>query len=307
MVTIAVLVANRAGDKVIFRLIERKAPCQRIGACFRLVMSILKTVPKQLLQGWMQYFKGRCTGLRAKGHLSPSTIGEVSRGDARLVGRWITAPLEKPIKRMCPFHQELEDYHRYPKEIMLWHTIDVSGALALKFRRRDLWRADGAAVHDAATRVADLKGIRIHQRYQCSVGDKNIGRLHISNDIAAGVKGMHCGGEITRGMMEAEIVKPWMLLAARPGVVDVGDRVHPAHARHQEANALTPSISRQQQVHGPGNGDTLPDGQRVIGWIGQHGHKLARAVAGRLVIDLGDQRRLLWDRIDARLTPGAEC
>ena len=94
MVTIAVLVANRAGDKVLFRLIERKAPCQRVGAGFRFVMSILKTVPKQLLQGWMQYVKGRCNGLRAKGHPSPSTIGEVSRGDARLVGRWITAPLE---------------------------------------------------------------------------------------------------------------------------------------------------------------------------------------------------------------------
>jgi hypothetical protein len=56
MVTMAVLVANRAGDKVIFRLIKGKAPCQRVGACFRLVMSILKTVSKQLLQGWMQYF-----------------------------------------------------------------------------------------------------------------------------------------------------------------------------------------------------------------------------------------------------------
>src|SRR5688572_6926410 len=74
MVTIAVLVANRAGAKVTFRLIERKAPCQPVGACFRLAMSILKTVPKQLLQGWMQYFKGWCTGLRAKGHPSPSTI-----------------------------------------------------------------------------------------------------------------------------------------------------------------------------------------------------------------------------------------
>jgi hypothetical protein len=232
MVTIAVLVANRTGDEVIFRLIERKAPCQRIGACFWLVMSILKTVPEQLLQGWMQYVKGRCAGLWAKGHPPPSTIGEVSRGDASLIGWWITAPLEEAIKRMCPFHQELEDYHRYPKEIMLWHTIDVSGVLALKFRRRDLWRADGAAVHNAAMRVADLKGIRIHQRYQCSVGDKNIGLLHIGNDIAAGVKGMYCGGEITRGMMEAEIVKPRMLLAARLGVVYVGDRIHPAHARH---------------------------------------------------------------------------
>ena len=164
MVTIAVLVANRAGDKVLFRLIERKAPCQRVGAGFRFVMSILKTVPKQLLQGWMQYFKGRCKGLRAKGHPSPSTIGKCPRRCA-LVGRWITAPLEEAIKRMCPFHQELEDYHRYPKEIMFWRTIDVSGALALKFRRRDLWRADEAAVYDAATRVADLKGIRIHQRY----------------------------------------------------------------------------------------------------------------------------------------------
>jgi len=232
MITIAVLVVNRAGDKMIFRLIERKAPCQCVGACFRLIMSILKTAPKQLLQGWMQYVKGRCTGLRAKGHLSPSTIGEVSRGDARLIGRWITAPLEEAIKRMCPFHQELEDYHRYPKEIMFWRTIDVSEALALKFRRRDLWRADEAAVYDAATRVTDLKGIRIHQRYQCSVGDKNIGRLHISNDIAACVKGMHCSGEIARGVMEAKIVNPWMLLAASPRVVDVGDRVHPAHARH---------------------------------------------------------------------------
>ena len=307
MVTIAVLVANRAGDKVLFRLIERKAPCQRVGACFRFVMSILKTVPKQLLQGWMQYFKGRCNGLRAKGHPSPSTIGEVSRSNARLVGWWITAPLEEAIKRMCPFHQELEDYHCYPKEIMFWRTIDVSGALALKFRRRDLWRADEAVVYDAATRVADLKGIRIHQCYQCSVGDENIGLLHISNDIAAGVKGMHCGGEIARGMMEAKIVKPQMLLAASPRVVDVGDRVHPAQARHQEANALMPPITSKQQVHGPGNGDMLPDGQRVVGWIGQHGHKLARAVAGRLVIDLGDQRRLLWDRIDARLPPSAEC
>jgi hypothetical protein len=112
MVTMAVLVANRAGDKVIFRLIEGKAPCQSVGACFRFVMSILKTVSKQLLQGWMQYFKGRCDGLWAKRHPSPSTIREVSRGDACLVGRWITAPLEKAIKRMCPFHQELEDYHR---------------------------------------------------------------------------------------------------------------------------------------------------------------------------------------------------
>ena len=31
-----------------------------------------------------------------------------------------------------------------------------------------------------------------------------------------------------------------------------------------------------------------------------------RAVVGRLVIDLCDQRRLLGDRIDARLTPSAE-
>jgi hypothetical protein len=189
---------------------------------------------------------------------------------------------------------------------MFWRAIDVSRAPALKFRRRDLWRADEAAVYDAATRVADLKGVRIHQCDQCRVGDKNIGLLHISDDIATAVKGMHCGGEIARGMMEAKIVKPQMLLAAGPRVIDVGDRVHPAQARHQEANALMPSISRQQQVHGPGNTDMLPDGQRVIRWIGQHSHELARPVAGRLVIDLCDQRRLLWDRIDACLTPSAE-
>jgi hypothetical protein len=111
MVTIAVLVANKAGDKVIFRLIEGTAPCQCVGACFRCVMSILETVSKQVLQDWMQYFKGWCDGLWAERHPSPSTVGEVSRGDAGLVGWWVTAPLEKAIKRMCPFHQELEDYH----------------------------------------------------------------------------------------------------------------------------------------------------------------------------------------------------
>jgi hypothetical protein len=66
---------------------------------------------------------------------------------------------------MHPFHQELEDYHRYPKEIMFQRTIGVSEALALKFRRGELWRANEAAVDDAATPVVDLKRIGIHQRY----------------------------------------------------------------------------------------------------------------------------------------------
>jgi hypothetical protein len=165
VVTIAVLVANRAGKKVIFCCIERNAPCLRVGACFWCVMSILETAPKQALQGWMQYFKGQCSRPRMKGPLSLSTIGKVPSGDARLIGRWITAPLEEAVKRMCPFHQELEDYHRYPKEIMFRRAIDVSEALALKFRRGELWRANEAAVYDATTHVAYLKRIGIHQRY----------------------------------------------------------------------------------------------------------------------------------------------
>jgi len=100
-----------------------------------------------------------------KGPLSLSTIGKVPSCDARLIERWITAPLEEAVKRMCPFHQELEDYHRYPKEIMFRRTIDVSEALALKFRRGELWRANEAAVYDATTHVAYLKRIGIHQRY----------------------------------------------------------------------------------------------------------------------------------------------
>jgi hypothetical protein len=117
---------------------------------------------------------------------------------------------------------------------------------------------------------------------------------------------MHHGGEIARGMMEVEIVKPRMLLAASSRVINFNDRVYPSHVRHQKADALMPSISCKQQVYGPGNGDILLDGQQVIGRMGKHNHELARAIVGRLVIDLCYQRRLLWNCIDTCLTPSAE-
>ena len=120
---------------------------------------------------------------------------------------------------MRAFHQQLENEHCEPKEIVLRGAVEVREEAALQFGWSELRFADRAAVHYAVLGLTDLKGIGIYQRHQGGVGDQDIGLIHITDDVATGVQSPHCRGEIVGRAMQVAIVEQRPLLATGQRIV----------------------------------------------------------------------------------------
>src|SRR5437867_1210773 len=86
-------------------------------------------------------------------------------------------------------------------------AVDLRKRAALEFRWGKLRLAYGAAIDDAIMRLAHLKRIRVYERDQGCVSNKNIRLIDIPDDIATGVQSTHCGSEIVRRAEEIAIVK----------------------------------------------------------------------------------------------------
>jgi hypothetical protein len=133
------------------------------------------------------------------------------------------------------FHQQLENEHGEPKEIVLRGAVELCEEAALQFGWSKLWFADRAAVHCPILGLTDLKGIGVYQRHQGGVGGQDIGLIDIANDVATGVQSPHCRGEIVGGAVQIAIVEQWTLLATSQRIVVFQQRPHPGHIRHQKA------------------------------------------------------------------------
>ena len=95
------------------------------------------------------------------------------------------------------------------------------------------------------------------------------------------MQGMHGSGEIPRREVQAVVVKPWTLLAARPGVVEINNGSHAGNTRHEEANNPPAPIDGAQEVERPDE-ESVWCCPRLKRWIGEHGRQFAPCVsAGR--------------------------
>ena len=65
----------------------------------------------------------------------------------------------------------------------------------------------GTAVDKTVLGVAYLKGVGIHQRYERIIPNEGVSGIHIANDVAARMQGMHGSGEIPRREVQAVVVK----------------------------------------------------------------------------------------------------
>jgi hypothetical protein len=135
--------------------------------------------------------------------------------DTHLIGWGIARPQKDAGKRMCTFHQQLENEHCQPKEVVLRSPVKAGEKTALQFGWRKLRFADRATVHRPIMGFVDLKGIGVHQRHQGGVGNQDIGLIHIANDVPAGVQGAHCCGEIVSRAVQIAIVEQRTPLATR--------------------------------------------------------------------------------------------
>jgi hypothetical protein len=128
-------------------------------------------------------------------------------GNAGLIGRRVAMSKKDPRKGVRAFHQQLENEHCEPKEIVLRGAVEVREEAALQFGWSKLRFADRAAVYYPILGLTDLKGIGVYQRDQGGVGDQDIGLIHIADDVATGVQSTHCHGEIVGGAVQVAIVE----------------------------------------------------------------------------------------------------
>jgi hypothetical protein len=271
-----------------------------------MAMTILEAGGKERFQRWMQEVKrrGQWHGAIRSGMVS--TIGKMTRRNARLIGRRVTVPLKEARKRVCAFHKQLKNQHCQPEQVVFRSSIEVGKVAALKLGCRKLGSAHGATVNHAILGLANLEGIRVYKRHQSRIRDEDVGRINITDHVPASVQGAHRGREIVTGAMQVAIAEKRTSLTTGPGIVIFHDGPHPGDPPHEESDHATLAVGRQQQFQGPGDRDMSVGGHRIVRCMSDHGGEFARVRRCRAMIHFGHQVRVLRDGIDARLSSNTD-
>jgi hypothetical protein len=204
------------------------------------------------------------------------------------------------------FHQQLENEHCQPKEIMLRSAIEVREEATLQFVWSILLFADRAAVYYPILGLTDLKGIGVYQRHQGSVGDQDIGLIHIADNVATGVQRPHRSGEIVGGAVQVAIVEQRTLLATGQRIVICQQRPHSGHIRHQKTYDSLLAIQCAQQINRPSNRDVPLSRHGILRRVGHHGGEFVGLRLGGRMINLRHHRPVLHYGIDTRLSPNTQ-
>jgi hypothetical protein len=235
-----------------------------------------------------------------------STIGKMARRNARFIGWWVTVALKETGKRVRAFHEQLKNQHRQTEQVVFRGSIEVGKVAALELGCCKLKATYGATVDCAILRLANLKGIRVHERHESRIRDEDVGCIDITDHVPTSVQGAHRGREVVAGAKQVAIAEKRTLLTTGPGIVICHDGSHPGDPPHEEADHAVLAVSGQQQFQGPGDGDVPMGGHGIVRCIGNHGSEFARVHRCWTMIHFRHQVRLLREGIDARLSASTD-
>ena len=292
MTAVAMLTVALAGFQGSLRFVQGVQPRSSIGARLGVTVSIDEAPLEELPQRRMQDAKGKRRRHGAIGPTRPGPVGEMSQGDADLEGRRIARPRVPARVRVRAFHEKLENQYGQSKRVMLGHAVDVGEGLVLKLRRRELGRADGAAIDEPRLRIAHLKRVGVNQGHQRGFGDEDVGLVDVADDVAAEVQGPHGGGKVARRAVQVAVVEQRALLTAGPGVVVIDDGTKPGHTVHEKADETSSAVGGLKEVHRPSNRDVPLRRHGIDRRVGDHGGELALVPIRGVVVHFRHQARL---------------
>jgi hypothetical protein len=237
----------------VFGFTQRLLPGVRLRASVGIAMAILETGGKERFQCWMQEVKRRRRWHGAIRSAMVSTIGKMTRRNARLIGRRVTVALKETRKRVRAFHEQLKNQHRQTEQVVFRSSIEVGKVASLNLGCRKLGSAHGATVDHAVLRLTNLEGIRVYERHQSRIRDEDVGRIDITDHVPASVQGTHRGREVVTSAMQVAIAEKWTSLTTGPGIVIFHDGPHPGDPPRKKRRVFAPrpllGVARPARPH----------------------------------------------------------